>query len=56
MLSLLANQVSLAIENARLFEETRRALAESEAISRKQYEKPGPSFQPNKDCLGFDIP
>ncbi len=31
MLSLLANQVSLAIENARLFEDTRRALAESEA-------------------------
>lgn len=35
MLSLLSNQVSLAIENARLFEETRRALAESEAISRQ---------------------
>lgn len=35
MLALLANQVSLAIENARLFEETRRALAESESVSRK---------------------
>jgi GAF domain-containing protein len=35
MLSLLANQVSLAIENARLFEETRRALTESQAISRQ---------------------
>jgi GAF domain-containing protein len=35
MLSLLANQVSLAIENARLFDETRRALAEAEAISRQ---------------------
>jgi GAF domain-containing protein len=33
MLSLLANQVSLAIENARLFDETRIALAEAEAIS-----------------------
>jgi GAF domain-containing protein len=33
MLSLLADQVSLAIENARLFEETRRALSESETIS-----------------------
>ena len=35
MLSLLANQVSLAIENARLFDETRNALAEAEAVSRQ---------------------
>jgi GAF domain-containing protein len=35
MLSLLANQVSLAIENARLFDETRTALAEAEATSRQ---------------------
>lgn len=35
MLGLLANQVSLAIENARLFDETRIALAEAEAIGRQ---------------------
>src|SRR5574341_1683568 len=35
MLSLLADQVSLAIENARLFQETRNALAEAEAVSRQ---------------------
>jgi GAF domain-containing protein len=35
MLSLLANQVSLAIENARLFDETRIALAEAEVASRQ---------------------
>jgi GAF domain-containing protein len=35
MLSLLADQVSLAIENARLFDETRTALAEAQAISRQ---------------------
>jgi GAF domain-containing protein len=35
MLSLLSDQVSLAIENARLFDETRNALAEAEAISRQ---------------------
>lgn len=35
MLSLLADQVTLAIENARLFDETRSALAEAEAISRQ---------------------
>ena len=33
MLGLLADQVSLAIENARLFDETRRALSEAEFIS-----------------------
>jgi GAF domain-containing protein len=35
MLGLLANQVSLAIENARLFDETKIALAEAEAVSRQ---------------------
>lgn len=35
MLSLLADQVGLAIENARLFDETRIALAEAEAIGRQ---------------------
>ena len=35
MLSLLADQVSLAIENARLFDETRAALTEAESISRQ---------------------
>ncbi len=35
MLGLLANQVSLAIENAHLFEETRKALTESQAIGRQ---------------------
>jgi GAF domain-containing protein len=34
MLSLLADQISLAIENARLFDETRKALAESEFMTR----------------------
>jgi GAF domain-containing protein len=34
-LSLLADQVSLAIENARIFEESRRALAEAEMVSRR---------------------
>jgi GAF domain-containing protein len=33
MLGLLSDQVSLAIENARLFDETRRALSEAESIS-----------------------
>jgi GAF domain-containing protein len=40
LLSLLADQVSLAIENARLFDETQRSLAEAEAFSR-QYLREG---------------
>jgi GAF domain-containing protein len=40
ILSSLANQVSLAIDNARLFEQTTRSLAEAEALSR-QYLKEG---------------
>lgn len=40
LLSLLADQVSLAIENARLFEETQRSLAEAESFSR-QYLREG---------------
>lgn len=35
MLGLLASQVSLAIENARLFDETRKSLAEAETASRQ---------------------
>ena len=35
MLGLLADQVSLAIENARLFDETRTALTEAQAVSRQ---------------------
>jgi GAF domain-containing protein len=35
MLSLLADQVTLAIENARLFDETRTALTEAQSISRQ---------------------
>lgn len=37
ILSALANQVSLAIDNARLFEQTRRSLAEAEALSRQYF-------------------
>ena len=40
LLGLLADQVSLAIENARLFDETQRSLAEAEAFSR-QYLREG---------------
>ena len=53
MLSLLANQVSLAIENARLFEETRRALAESEAISRQAIREAWAKLPAEQRLLGY---
>lgn len=53
MLSLLANQVSLAIENARLFEETRRALAESEAVSRQTTREAWAKLPTEQKLLGY---
>jgi GAF domain-containing protein len=53
MLSLLANQVSLAIENARLFEETRRALSESEAVSRQTIREAWRKLPADQNLLGY---
>ena len=53
MLSLLANQVSLAIENARLFEDTSRALAESEAASRQTIRESWRKLPAEQNLLGF---
>jgi len=53
MLSLLANQVSLAIENARLFEETRKALAESEATSRQTTREAWRNLPVEQNLLGY---
>lgn len=53
MLTLLANQVSLAIENANLFDETRKALAESEAVSRQSTREAWRSLPVNQGLLGY---
>lgn len=53
MLSLLANQVSLAIENARLFEETRKALSESEAISRQATREAWKTLPVDQSLIGY---
>jgi GAF domain-containing protein len=52
-LSLLANQVSLAIENARLFEDTRRALAESESVSRQMIRDAWKKLPADQNMLGY---
>lgn len=53
MLSLLADQVSLAIENARLFEETRKALSESEMISRRATRETWHRLPEQQNLLGY---
>jgi GAF domain-containing protein len=53
MLSLLADQVSLAIENARLFEETRRALAEAEMLTRRSTEEAWSRMPEQQKLLGY---
>lgn len=53
MLSLLATQVSLAIENARLFDETRRALSEAEAISRQTARQAWSKLPAEQNLLGY---
>jgi GAF domain-containing protein len=53
MLSLLADQVSLAIENARLFDETRFALAEAEAVSRQMIRETWSKFPVEHKLVGY---
>ena len=53
MLSLLADQVSLAIENARIFEESRKALAESELVSRRATREAWNRLPEQQKLLGY---
>lgn len=53
MLSLLASQVSLAIENARLFDETRNALAKAETVSRQFTREAWGRLHVEQNLLGY---
>ncbi|HJR81164.1 MAG TPA: GAF domain-containing protein [Anaerolineales bacterium] len=53
MLILLADQVSLAIENARLFEETRNALAEAEAVGRQFTREVWSNLPSDQNLFGY---
>jgi GAF domain-containing protein len=53
MLSLLADQVSLAIENARLFDDARKALAESEMVSRSSVREAWARLPEEQKLLGY---
>jgi GAF domain-containing protein/HAMP domain-containing protein len=53
ILSTLADQVSIAIQNAQQFEQTRRALNESEVLSRQFIQTGWQQFSKTKDLLGI---
>ena len=53
LLGLLADQVSLAIENARLFDETRNALAEAQALSRQSIRDGWDRLHAEQTLLGY---
>jgi GAF domain-containing protein len=53
MLGLLADQVSLAIENARLFDDTRKAIAESEMINRNAVREAWSRLPEEQKLLGY---
>ena len=53
MLSLLADQVSLAIENARIFDDSRKALAESEMVSRRNTRDAWHRLPEQQKLLGY---
>src|SRR5688500_49351 len=53
MLGLLASQVSLAIENARLFDETRGALTKAETISRQFTREAWGRLHTEQNLLGY---
>jgi GAF domain-containing protein len=53
ILSLLADQVSMAIENARLFDQTRRSLAESEALYRQYIRQAWNRLPKEQKLVGF---
>ncbi len=53
VLSLLANQVSLAIENARLFDQARKSLAESEALYRQYLRQAWNRLPKEQNLTGF---
>lgn len=53
VLSLLADQVSLAIENARLFDQARKSLAESEALYRQYLRQAWTRLPKEQNLVGF---
>ena len=53
ILSLLADEVSLAIENTRLLESTRRSLSEAEALYRQYLRQAWSRFPHEENLVGY---
>ncbi len=53
ILAVLADQVSLAIENTRLFEATQRSLTETETLYRQYVREAWRRFQPDENVTGY---
>ena len=53
ILAVLADQVSLAIENTRLFEATQRSLTETETLYRQYVREAWRRFQPDESVTGY---
>ena len=53
MLNLLADQVSLAIQNARLFDDTRKALAEAELMARRSTREAWSRLPEQQELFGY---
>ena len=53
MLNLLAHQVSLAIQNARLFDDTRKALAEAELMARRSTREAWSRLPEQQELFGY---
>lgn len=53
VLSTLANQVSIAIENARLYEQTQKSLAEAEAVSRQYFSETWKTLAQENKISGY---
>lgn len=53
ILSILADQVAIAIENVRLFQQTQVALADAEALYRQNTQKGWQEFSREEDSIGY---
>jgi GAF domain-containing protein len=52
-LSILADQIAIALENAQLFAQTQEALSEAQALYRQNLQKDWKSFSSEKEFIGY---
>ncbi|MEK6753347.1 MAG: GAF domain-containing protein [Chloroflexota bacterium] len=52
-MSILADQIAIAIENARLFQQTQQALTEAESLYRQNIQESWGEFSNNEEAIGY---